>query len=158
MGFLFTADGNILKTADGKYVLTADANQLDVAAPTAIASLTVAYSSSVVPSGGTPAYTFSIVDGALPTGLSINGSSGLISGTPTLVGTFTFSVLVNDSVLGTQIGVFTIFVTSAAVGGSGIYKIIADQTFDELYTIIPSTVQVKIPNVFAETALFGDED
>jgi len=42
--------------------------------------------------------TWSIVSGSLPTGLSINSSNGIISGTPTVVGTYNFTIEV-DSVI-----------------------------------------------------------
>jgi type II secretory pathway pseudopilin PulG len=45
---------------------------------------------------GTPPYTVSIASGSLPAGLSI-ASSGIISGTPTTVGTATFALLISDS-------------------------------------------------------------
>ena len=42
-----------------------------------------AYSSSLLVSGGTAPYTWSFVSGNLPAGISLNTSTGLISGTPT---------------------------------------------------------------------------
>lgn len=44
--------------------------------------------------GGTPPYTWSAT--GLPTGLSINSSTGLISGTPTAAGTFNATITVTD--------------------------------------------------------------
>lgn len=41
----------------------------------------------VTADGGQTPYTFSVASGALPTGLTINGSSGQITGTPTVAGT-----------------------------------------------------------------------
>jgi prepilin-type N-terminal cleavage/methylation domain-containing protein len=52
-------------------------------------------------SGGTTIYTWSLISGELPTGLSLNASSGLISGTPdfpTAKEDFPITVLVTDSV------------------------------------------------------------
>lgn len=43
---------------------------------------TVPYSSGFTASGGTAPYTWSIASGTLPTGLTINASTGVISGTP----------------------------------------------------------------------------
>jgi len=56
-----------------------------------------AYASSLVASGGTAPYTYSIASGALPAGLSLNTSSGAITGTPTTAGAATFTAKVVDS-------------------------------------------------------------
>lgn len=52
-------------------------------------------------SGGTPGYTWSIVSGALPMGLSLSGA-GAVSGTPSEDGTFNFTVRVTDAVPDTE--------------------------------------------------------
>ncbi|MDF1543816.1 MAG: M1 family aminopeptidase [bacterium] len=54
-----------------------------------------AYEDTVYLRGGSGDYTYSINEGSLPSGLSIN-SSGIISGTTTEVGSFTFTVNVLD--------------------------------------------------------------
>jgi uncharacterized protein (TIGR03437 family) len=50
--------------------------------------------------GGVPPYTFSITEGSLPAGLTF--ASGEISGTPTAVGTFGFTLTVTDSTKATD--------------------------------------------------------
>lgn len=47
--------------------------------------------------GGVPGYTWAIVGGALPPGLSLDHSEDRITGTPTTAGTFTFTVQPTDS-------------------------------------------------------------
>jgi hypothetical protein len=49
--------------------------------------------------GGTGAYTFSVSGGSLPSGLLMNPSTGAITGTPALPGTFHFTVQVTDGTL-----------------------------------------------------------
>jgi hypothetical protein len=56
-----------------------------------------AYSTVLQSSGGTAPSTWSFISGNLPAGLSLNTSTGLISGTPTAVGTASFTVAVVDS-------------------------------------------------------------
>ena len=54
------------------------------------------YSQTLQVSGGSGTYTWSIITGSLPAGLSLNSSTGLISGTSTAIGTSDFTVQVND--------------------------------------------------------------
>ena len=54
------------------------------------------YSASVSAEGGTPPYTWSHAGTKLPRGLSLNRSSGVISGTPKKAGAFTFTIRVKD--------------------------------------------------------------
>jgi len=55
------------------------------------------YSTTLVATGGTTPYTWSISSSALPAGLTLAPSTGVISGAPTSAGTYDFSVEVTDS-------------------------------------------------------------
>jgi hypothetical protein len=55
------------------------------------------YSRTVAATGGKTPYTWSITAGTLPTGLTLNSTTGAISGTPTVAGTFNFTVQVMDA-------------------------------------------------------------
>jgi hypothetical protein len=59
------------------------------------------YNTTVTASGGTMPYTWSVSVGRLPSGLSLNASTGTISGIPTSSGASTFSLKVVDSTLPT---------------------------------------------------------
>src|SRR5665213_567277 len=60
-------------------------------------SVTQSYVQTLAAANGTPNYTWSIASGTLPAGLQLNGATGVIRGTPTSAGTFTFDVLVTDA-------------------------------------------------------------
>ena len=71
-------------------------------APLVIATTTLpattqgrAYSQQIGVTGGLPPYPYVIASGALPSGITLS-SSGLLSGTATVSGTFSFSVAVTD--------------------------------------------------------------
>ncbi len=55
------------------------------------------YSATMAASNGTGALSWSIVSGALPVGLTLNPSTGVISGTPTTAATSTATIRVQDS-------------------------------------------------------------
>jgi hypothetical protein len=59
--------------------------------------LGIPYSKLFPVTGGTPPYTFSLSAGVLPIGLSLNFSTGLVSGTPTQLGVFVFTINATDS-------------------------------------------------------------
>ncbi len=62
--------------------------------------------------GGAPPYTWSITSGSLPPGLTLNPSTGEISGMPTQVGTFQqFQLTVSDSSTPPQIASLQTFLT-----------------------------------------------
>ncbi|MCB1224233.1 MAG: putative Ig domain-containing protein [Verrucomicrobiales bacterium] len=57
----------------------------------------LSYSATVSASGGATPYTFSISTGTLPPGLTLNTSSGVISGTPTTSANYMFGVTARDA-------------------------------------------------------------
>jgi len=59
-------------------------------------SIGTAYSFTFTAIGGATPYTFAL-GGSLPPGLSLNTSTGTISGTPTTAGTYSFGVVLTDS-------------------------------------------------------------
>jgi len=60
-------------------------------------SIGTAYSQTVQFSGGTGAITWSVTTGALPAGLSLGSTTGIVSGTPSAPGSFIFTVQAVDS-------------------------------------------------------------
>ncbi|HWQ56097.1 MAG TPA: putative Ig domain-containing protein [Bryobacteraceae bacterium] len=55
------------------------------------------YSAEVTATGGSPPYSWTFSAGTLPEGLALNGSTGLLSGTPRSAGQYSFSIRVRDA-------------------------------------------------------------
>ena len=85
-----------LKTT-ASYTLTINPPPTLVAAPDGLPAGRVGrhYAQSIGTSGGTPPFSFSVAAGSLPTGTTIN-ADGVISGTPTTPGSYTFTVRAAD--------------------------------------------------------------
>jgi hypothetical protein len=56
------------------------------------------YSQPLRAAGGTPPYIWSVSSGLLPSGINLDSNSGTLAGTPTAVGSFTFTLRAVDSV------------------------------------------------------------
>jgi hypothetical protein len=78
----------------------------------------VAYQGFVFANGGSGGYTFSVGSGSLPNGLALS-SSGMVSGTPTTPGQFSFTVVVTDSAGGSASGGFRITINPAPLNITG---------------------------------------
>ena len=57
----------------------------------------VAYQATLAATGGVTSYTWSVASGQLPQGLALDGASGVIAGTPSAAGPFSFTIQVSDS-------------------------------------------------------------
>jgi hypothetical protein len=69
-----------------------------VVSPTLLPSGTAAsaYSQTISATGGNGTYSYAVTGGALPAGLTLDSGSGVLSGTPTASGTFTFDITATD--------------------------------------------------------------
>jgi hypothetical protein len=75
----------------------------------------VAYTATVAATDDNTAVSYSVVSGALPTGLSLASTSGVISGTTTAAGTASFTIRASDTNGGTTDRAFTITAATATV-------------------------------------------
>jgi uncharacterized protein (DUF433 family) len=100
---------------------------------------TVAYSSNAVTvSGGKAPIAWTVSGGTLPPGLTLNGTNGLLSGTPTTAGSYTFTVRATDALGRTASSTFTRTVAARlTVSIAGV-----DTQLEELIDIAHGTITV----------------
>jgi hypothetical protein len=77
----------------------------------------VAYTTSLSATGGTVPYTWSVLSGALPAGLTLGATSGVIAGTPTTQGVANFTAQVKDATGTTASAAFSITINAASGPG-----------------------------------------
>lgn len=95
-----------------------------VTCPIGSATVNISYTGTVVATSGTPPYTFAIISGALPPGLTLDPATGIITGIPLLSGTFAFTVQVTDSLGATATATCSILIPPVpTTGGRGFIKV-----------------------------------
>ncbi|WP_206110592.1 cadherin-like beta sandwich domain-containing protein [Pannonibacter phragmitetus] len=72
-----------------------------------------AYSQTFTASGGTGPYSYALTSGALPGGLSLNTSTGEVTGTPTAAGTANFTITATDANTDTGSAVYSLQINAA---------------------------------------------
>lgn len=92
---LFTVFTLTLISLQCLYALPTEKDPLTVTGKIPVGVATESYSASITASGGTAPYDYKAAD--LPKGLSINNSTGAITGTSASTGKFSFSIYVTDS-------------------------------------------------------------
>ncbi|MCK6685849.1 MAG: putative Ig domain-containing protein, partial [Thermoanaerobaculia bacterium] len=118
-------DGDIIKNG-----VIADPGGPAAAAPLSLTPLSLPsgligtpYSALVTATGGSAPYSYEVTSGALPPGLSLDASTGVIAGSPAAGGTFPFTVTARDVYLASGSASYSIIVPgrpSAVVSGPAI--------------------------------------
>jgi hypothetical protein len=75
----------------------------------------VAFSQQLAATGGKAPYTWAVTSGALPGGLSLAAATGIVAGTPSTSGSFSFNVTATDSESRTATKSFSITVAGPAL-------------------------------------------
>ncbi|HEY4359216.1 MAG TPA: MBG domain-containing protein [Acidobacteriaceae bacterium] len=135
-----TATDNTSLTAVVNFTLIISPATVTVA-PAALPTLTVGSTPtlSFTASGGTAPYTYSLGATTLPAGLTMDPSTGIVSGTPTTAGSYNFTVTATDSSTGTGPYVGTTTYTSSVNTGTATVTFTVG-TLSQTYTGSPLSV------------------
>ena len=86
----------LLVILTGMAVPATSAAQLTLTASLPVGAVGVAYSGGVSASGGVAPYDYAVTDGTLPSGVALDGTTGIISGVPQAAGKFTCVISASD--------------------------------------------------------------
>ena len=115
--FTITATDKLISGLTGSQAYTLVVNPLATltVSPGTLPGATVntAFSGTLSASGGSGSYTYAVTAGSLPAGLSLNTSTGMLSGTPTNAGPTSFAITASDN-------------NSAGLTGTTVYNLIVN--------------------------------
>ena len=109
-----------IRATDGNGAIGSRAYSVTIAAAIVVNPATLpggsvgsAYSRTISATGGTGTKTFSVSAGTLPAGLSLNATTGVISGTPTSAGSSSFTIRATDSIGAIGTRAYTVTINAA---------------------------------------------
>ena len=112
--FTVTAIDLVLNNGSQRYSMTVHPAPSIATSSISDGTAGVPYSQTVSASDGTPPYRWSVSAGRPPGGLTLNQSTGILSGTPDAAGTFTFTVQAADSAGATGAKSFSLTISQPA--------------------------------------------
>jgi len=122
------------------------------AAPTA-AVINQPYTFTLTGGGGTPPYNWTVTAGSIPTGLSLNPFTGIISGTPTALGSYSYNVQLQDTSGATSVKTFTTNIAASLPTALAIQNgTLPDGTVGTLYTQTETATGGTSPYLWSVTA------
>lgn len=112
--------------------------------------LNAAYNRAVQVEGGSQVYTWALTAGALPAGLALNTSTGVISGTANTLGTSSFTITVTDSNGWTDVQAYTVTISTAiqitlAVQSANIHTTVGVPISEAANLLSLSSLRVRNP-------------
>ncbi len=102
-------------TANESITITAAVPALSVSGAPPSGTVGAAYTAALSATGGVAPYTWTVLSGSLPAGLTLNPATGVIAGTPTTQGSFAFAAQAQDATGTKASASFTILISAAQV-------------------------------------------
>jgi len=118
----------------------------------------VSYSQTLSASGGETPYSWTVISGSLPNGLSLNTSSGTIAGTPTTTQTASFTVQLTDNDYDTDTQALSITINAPDTTPPNISSIATSDIANDSFTVSWTTNEAATSQVeYGLTAGYGSQ-